>query len=159
MSKRDTTDGKPPRPGYEKAGAPAPINPKTGQHDAYWVLDAEERVKGFVRPLRRAYIHRGERPQYEVFDLTAEQEERFGGYGYVKWEPYPADLPGSVTGRFWTQTQLDSGCGQVTNMGLALCETYARQPGFYGSTFCATCREHFPVAEFRWVEDGKVVGS
>jgi hypothetical protein len=44
-------------------------------------------------------------------------------------------------------------------MGLALCETYARNPKFYGSTYCATCQMHKPVGEFTWIEDGEVVGS
>jgi hypothetical protein len=46
-------------------------------------------------------------------------------------------------------------CGRVTTMGQALAETYARQPGFYGSTFCAHCRKHRPVGEhgeFHWVD-------
>lgn len=34
-----------------------------GQHDTYLVLSDEERAKGFVRPLRLAYVHtHGERP-------------------------------------------------------------------------------------------------
>jgi hypothetical protein len=52
-----TTDGKPPRPGYENSGAPAPINPATGQHEAYWVLSGAERTKGFIRPVRNSYVH------------------------------------------------------------------------------------------------------
>lgn len=49
MSDRDrcTTDGKPPREGWEDKAAPAPINEETGQHEAYWVLCEEERAKGF----------------------------------------------------------------------------------------------------------------
>jgi hypothetical protein len=50
-------------------------------------------------------------------------------------------------------------CGTVTSMGLALCETYARDPYFYGSTYCVGCQMHLPVSEFTWVEDGEVVGS
>lgn len=50
-------------------------------------------------------------------------------------------------------------CGGVTTMGLPLCETVARDPKFYGATYCTTCMKHLPVAEFRWVEDGEVVGS
>jgi hypothetical protein len=76
---------------------------------AYVVLTPEERAKGFIRPLRRAYIH--------------------------------------------------SKCGTETKMGLALCETYARDPFFYSGTFCVGCRAHFPVAEFSWVEDGAGVGT
>jgi hypothetical protein len=83
-----------------------------GQNAKYLVLSPEERAKGFVRPLRRAYKHVG-----------------------------------------------GKACGTVTTMGLALCETYARDPKFYGETFCASCRAHFPVGEFRWDEDGEVVGS
>lgn len=55
-------------------------------------------------------------------------------------------------------------CGIVTTMGLALCETYARNPGFYGGTFCAGCGTHFDltkdgVRQFHWTEDGKGVGE
>jgi hypothetical protein len=74
------------------------------------VLSSDERAKGFVRPLRRAYVH-------------------------------------------------NKGCGALTTMGMALCETYARDPHFYGSTYCCGCRMHRPVGEFVWDEDGEVVGS
>jgi len=57
MAKSTTTDGKPPDPGLENAGAPKPIDPKTGQHGAYYVLNEAERAKGFVRPVRDAYVH------------------------------------------------------------------------------------------------------
>ena len=50
-------------------------------------------------------------------------------------------------------------CGAVTTMSLPLCETYAREPGFYGATYCVHCCRHLPVGEFRWVEDDEVVGS
>jgi hypothetical protein len=39
---------------------PAPdmdLNP-SGTHKDYWVLSAEERAKGFVRPYRQAYTHK-----------------------------------------------------------------------------------------------------
>lgn len=98
-----TTDPTDPRLGHGVDKEPIP------QHDVYLVLSEEERAKGFVRPLRRAYIH--------------------------------------------------DTCGGITTMGLALCETYARDPYFYGSTYCTTCRKHLPVAEFKWKEDGLVVGS
>lgn len=46
-------------------------------------------------------------------------------------------------------------CGVVTRMGLAIAETYARDPDFYSGTFCAGCRQHFPVgAEGGFVWDG-----
>ncbi len=44
-------------------------------------------------------------------------------------------------------------CGQITTMNQALAETYARQPSFYGATYCAACRMHRPVGpdgEFTW---------
>lgn len=48
------------------------------------------------------------------------------------------------------------GCGSVTTMGRALAETYARQPSFYGATYCCACARHAPVAEFVWVgADGR----
>jgi hypothetical protein len=50
-------------------------------------------------------------------------------------------------------------CGVVTTMSLPLAETYAREPGFYGATYCVRCSRHAPVAEFRWEPDGSVVGS
>ncbi len=79
-----------------------------GQQKCYLVLSDEERAKGFVRPIRRTYIH--------------------------------------VT------------CKAATTMAPKLAETYARDPKFYGGTFCVRCGTHFPVGEFLW-EDGEVVGS
>lgn len=82
---------------------------KTGQNKKYLVLSEAERAKGFVRPVRRSYVH--------------------------------------------------SACGVKTDMALALCETYARNPKFYGATYCVGCQRHLPVSEFNWSEDGCVVGS
>lgn len=79
------------------------------QMKKYLVLSDEEIAKGFVRPLRRSYIHKK--------------------------------------------------CGVETKMDSKLCETYARDPSFYGSTYCVSCRMHLPVQEFRWAEDNKIVGS
>lgn len=160
---RTTTDGQPPSEDYlaahrYKAPAPQPIDPKTGQHGAYWVLSEEERAKGFVRPVRRSYVHRGTRPVHPVRDLTAEEAEHYAGHGYVKFEAYPASELPSI-GRFWTQAQLDSGCQTRTTMGLAIAETYARDPKFYGSTFCCECRKHLPLDEFVWDGTEELVGS
>lgn len=52
-------------------------------------------------------------------------------------------------------------CGSLTRMSLKIAETYARNPHFYGATFCVGCGCHFPVGndgEFVW-EDGSKVGS
>lgn len=100
------------------------------QADVYLVLSEEERSKGFVRPLRRAYVH------YYWLD--------------GRDEPLPVVL---------TTLKGIGGCGALTRMGLELCETYSRDPGFYGSTYCVGCRRHLPVSQFRWDEDGEVVGS
>jgi hypothetical protein len=53
-------------------------------------------------------------------------------------------------------------CGSETIMPHACAETYARQPGFYGKTFCCACRGYFPVGEhgeFSWLDDGTKVGT
>ena len=53
-------------------------------------------------------------------------------------------------------------CGAVTTMGLAIAETYARDPGFYGGTYCYRCRTHCPVGsagEFVWDGTDEKVGS
>lgn len=46
-------------------------------------------------------------------------------------------------------------CGTVTYMNTMIAETYARQPDFYGGTYCVGCHGHFPVGaegEFVWVD-------
>jgi hypothetical protein len=85
----------------------------TPQAEAYLVLSEDERAKGFVRPVRRSYIHTGATPP----------------------------------------------CGAVTTMSLPLAETYARQPAFYGATYCCACQRHLTVSEFVWDGDGSPVGS
>lgn len=96
-------DGSPVTPDHRE------INPATGQQKAYVVLSETERAKGFVRPVRRTYLHRT--------------------------------------------------CGGVTTMALALAETYARDPSFYSGTFCAVCRQHFPLDQFVWDGTNETVGS
>ncbi len=83
-----------------------------GQQKDYVVLSAEERAKGFVRPVRQSYTH-------------------------LK-------------------------CSTDTRMGLAIAETYARDPYFYSGTFCVACRGHFPVGadgEFVWQDTDIKVGT
>lgn len=53
-------------------------------------------------------------------------------------------------------------CGAVTTMAVAIAETYARKPWFYGATYCTRCRMHLPVGEngeFVWLDDGTKVGT
>jgi hypothetical protein len=136
------------------------------QNDAYLILPEAERAKGFVRPVRLSYRHAGTPgPRWPLRDLTGEEQERYAGTGYVKYEEYPPDDRPSL-GRFWTRAQLDSigkGCGAVTTMNRAIAETYSRSPAFYGATWCCTCRRHLPVGkhgEFTWVEpDGSEAGN
>lgn len=101
----------------------------TGQHKSYVVLCPDERAKGFVRPYRDAYKHVG--PLQHLVGDTGQNSHivRAGG------------------------------CGTVTTMGRALSETYARDPSFYGATFCVACNRHLPVSEFVWTADGEQVGS
>jgi hypothetical protein len=134
-----------------------PDDKPTPQGSVYLVLSEEERAKGFTRPLRRAYRHVGVKPQYDLVDLTPEQFKLWG-HEYAKFEPYP-----DGGGKFWTKEALKGGCQTVTTMGLALCETYARDPKFYGATYCCGCVAHLRVREFVWIEadgkDGDVVGT
>ena len=50
-------------------------------------------------------------------------------------------------------------CGAVTTMSSAIAETYAREPNFYGRTFCVACVAHRPVDEFVWDGTDERVGS
>ena len=53
-------------------------------------------------------------------------------------------------------------CGGKTTMPPAIAETYARQPGFYGATFCCACGDYFPVGaagEFTWYGSAEKVGT
>lgn len=134
------------------------IDPQTGMQKQYIVLSDEERAKGFVRPVRTTYTHIGIRPKYPLRDLTEEEKKLHAPYNYVKYEEYPeSELP--KCGKFWTQAELDSGCGYETTMGTRIAETYAREPSFYGSTYCTHCQAHFRVDQFVWRGTNEVVGS
>lgn len=155
-----STDGHAPD---AEGPAPAEIDPATGQHRSYWILTAEERAKGFVRPVRRTYRHVGKRPMHPTRPLTEEESARYGGEGIVIFEIYPESESGAC-GRYWTADELRSGCGTTTTMSREIAETYARQPSFYGATFCCRCRTHKPVGadgEFVWHDgtDGDRVGT
>lgn len=53
-------------------------------------------------------------------------------------------------------------CGAVTSMSRAIAETYAREPSFYGSTYCVNCAKHRPVGakgEFVWDGTNDKVGT
>lgn len=105
-TKREMTDGQPETPDHREI---ITGGPRDGQQKSYVVLSAEERAKGFVRPVRQTYTHKN--------------------------------------------------CGTDTSMGLSIAETYARDPSFYGGTFCCSCREHRPLTEFVWKGTEEQVGS
>lgn len=120
-----TTDPSDPRLGHGSDREPI------DQHDVYLVLSEKERAKGFVRPVRRGYVHR-----------------------YM--------LDGSALPTVLTSLDGVGGCGALTTMGVALAETYARDPRFYGSTYCVGCRMHRPVGEsgeFYWDGTSVKVGT
>ena len=50
-------------------------------------------------------------------------------------------------------------CNSTTTMGLALAETYARDPTFYSGTFCCNCAAHFPLDQFVWEGTNEILGS
>jgi hypothetical protein len=56
-------------------------------------------------------------------------------------------------------TYVHTTCGTATTMGAALAETYARDPKFYGATYCVGCTKHLPVDEFLWDGTKEKVGS
>lgn len=105
-----TTDPTDPRLTHGIDDKPGP------QAEAYLVLSEEERAKGFIRPVRRTYVH----------------TEPSGGM---------------------------TACGVATTMSTALAETYARDPKFYGATYCTGCRMHLAVAAFTWDGTYEPVGS
>ena len=79
-------------------------------------------------------------PQSEVYLVLSEEERR----------------KGFVRPLYLSYLHHDPECGGVTTMGQALCETYARDPSFYGSTYCCKCRMHRPVGdhgEFTWLDE------
>lgn len=152
-----TTDPNDPRLGRGVDDKPVP------QNEVYLVLGEEERAKGFVRPVRSSYVHVGPHgPRYPVRDLSPGERMRYGE-AWAKFEDYPQDGgEHSALGRGWTQAQLDAvgkGCGTVTRMGQALAETYAREPRFYGATYCCGCMRHLPVDEFVWDGTDERVGT
>jgi hypothetical protein len=98
-----TTDENDPKLGHGIDDKPVP------QNEVYLVLSEEEIKKGFVRPVRRTYVH--------------------------------------------------TACGCATTMNQTIAETYARNPKFYGSTYCVGCQKHLDVSEFTWDGTTEKVGS
>lgn len=77
-------------------------------------------------------------PQHKAYLVLSEQERAKGFVRPVR--------------RKYQHMRGAKACRTVTTMGLALCETYARDPKFYGSTYCCACSMHLPVEDFDWIE-------
>lgn len=80
-------------------------------------------------------------PQNEAYLVLSEEERAKGFVRQVR------------------QSYVHKACGTSTRMGLAIAETYARNPKFYGSTYCVHCQKHLPVSEFLWEGTDQEVGS
>lgn len=149
-----TTNGQP------VAAVRASQTNETGQHDGYIVLCPDERAKGFVRPYRDRYKHVGRSICGRIvgtehgFRTICDDGEGHAGECGIVTRRLPSEQHHEIE-----RTHRLGGCGSVTTMGRALSETYARDPTFYGSTFCVRCNKHLPVAEFVWTADGQQVGS
>ena len=123
MSKTELTGPVPAGNDYRELGP-------GGQQRAYLVLSAEERARGFVRPVRRTYLHVG---QNAVFSE--------GQHAAILLRVGP------------------DACGTRTTMAQEIAETWARDPKFYGGTFCIGCGKHHDVGEFVWEGTTEVLGS
>lgn len=147
------------------------VTESSGMQKTYLVLSEEERAKGFVRPIRRTYVHVGRKPNYKGIHRWLDDKEKDDyirkGKFYVAIMTVLTKEDGSFLGgayvtqqefNAWKNDTLTGGCGVATTMGQALAETYARDPKFYGATYCVGCHTHLPVNEFRW-EDDHIVGS
>lgn len=142
------------------------IDPSTGMQKGYVVLSDEERAKGFVRPVRTAYRHVG---QKVCGKLVGDPGFKLGGPRSIcTMKPDHEGeciITKTVTQPEHARAMSDhtlGGCNTVTTMAQALAETYARDPNFYSGTFCAHCKEHFPVGvegEFVWEGSDERVGT
>lgn len=75
--KTTLTDGSPVTPDHRD------IDPATGQQKGYVVLSEAERAKGFVRPVRRSYVHTKcgvvTRMSQELAETYARQPDFYSG--------------------------------------------------------------------------------
>lgn len=161
-----TTDPNDPRLCHGTDNEPGP------QCETYLVLSEEERAKGFVRPVRNSYIHVGRdvSKHYKGINriLTEAEQNEHPGKKYVAVMTVLTKEDGSFLGgtyvteeelSAWRDGEFVGGCGTITTMGDALSETYARDPNFYGATYCTGCRKHIHVGEFLWVGTNIKVGD
>jgi len=140
------------------------VDEKTKQNKCYLVLSDEEKAKGFVRPVRDKYIHVGRQyPEGLKEELAEPYESETTGKIYVAIMSVLDGKGGTYITQEeydqWKKTGYVGGCGVETKMNELIAETYARDPGFYTSTFCVGCKEHLPVGEFIWKDTTEKVGS
>ena len=100
--------------------------------------------------------------------LTTDRNDPELGYGSNE-EPVPQNkkylvLSEEERAKGFVRPYRDTYTHEVctTTMGEALSETYARQPNFYGATYCCHCRKHRPVGEhgeFVWTGTSIKVGT
>lgn len=138
-----------------------------GQQECYLILSDEEKAKGFVRPVRTSYIHKGVQHKNGL-EILDEDYISDNGITYVALSPHIDDNGKRLGGKYITQEEVDEyntkdgyigGCGSLTKMGYSIAETYARDPNFYGATFCVGCGKHIRVNEFVWDGTNEIVGS
>ncbi len=144
------------------------IDPATGLQKGYVVLSEAERAKGFIEPVRLSYVHTGRKICGQRLSASGNYE-KIGSYTVCTGTPGHEGEHGNVSmdisadkyARF-EKTGFLGGCGNVTIMGVSLAETYAREPEFYSGTYCAGCRNHFPIGEqgeFVWKGTFQKVGT
>lgn len=126
-------------------------------------LDAADAVLGAVEPQPPAAppptVDRSQRVLSNGSPVTADHREIDPASGQQKgYVVLSAEERAKGWVRPFRDTYRHVKCGATTTMGRPIAETYARDPEFYSGTFCATCRAHYPLTEFVWM-DGSQVGS
>lgn len=140
-------------------------------------VDRAQRCCRSMRPLLLGTV--------DVPGLTGIDRERWGMVSGVTHDPnYPAirrgsdDAPSSQAEKYLVLSAAERAKGfvrpfrdsyvhvectvnpeAVTRMSRPIAEIYARNPKFYGGTFCVACSMHRPVSKFRWDGTDEVVGS
>lgn len=98
------------------------------------------------------------RPAEKIdFDASAPAPVKDNGQHESYWILSPEERAKGFV-RPVRQTYLHTKCGGQTSMGREIAETYAREPAFYGATFCVNCGQHLPVGaagDFVWVDNGR----
>ena len=138
------------------------------QNKVYLVLSEEEIAEGFVRPIRNSYVHIGKNVNAHWKSihrmLDDEEKKEHPDKNYVAVMTILTNDDGTFKGgTYVTQEELDAwkshellgGCGTKTLIAREIAETYARNPHFYGATWCMGCGKHLPVNEFIWDDDSE----